>query len=50
MYLRNGILGSAEVESDNGKTWFKRAISAWKYASEKLSLNVFLVLFFFFWA
>jgi hypothetical protein len=43
MYLRNGILGSAEVESDNGKMWFKRVISAWKYASEKWSfkLNLF---------
>ena len=46
MYLRNGILGSEEVESDNGKMWFKRAISAWKYASEKSSLNVF---FSFYW-
>lgn len=43
MYLRNGILGSEEVESDSGKMWFKRAISAWKYASEKSSLHVFLV-------
>lgn len=46
MYLRNGILASAKVgsDSDNGKMWFKRAISAWKYASEKSSLNAFSVL------
>lgn len=45
MYLRNGILGSAEVEPDNGKMLFKRAISAWKYASEKSSLNVLFLVF-----
>lgn len=45
MYLRNGILGSAEVESNNGKMWFKRAISAWKYASEGWSLDVFQCFF-----